>query len=182
MIVLVVLGAIVVLALLFALFEYNGLVRKRNAVDNSWAQIEAALQRRHDLIPNLVEAVKGYAKHEQKTFEDVTKARGAAQSASAPETAAAAEGFLGAAIGRLMVVAEPYPNLRATENFQQLQARRCSTSPSAATTRPRPRPPRRRSLTCRSGRPRSGRAPRGSPTTRRRSSASSTSCSVRTRS
>ena len=96
--------------------------RRRNAVDNSWAQIEAALQRRHDLIPNLVEAVKGYAKHEQKTFENVTKARTTATGAKAPPSQAAAEDTLTAAIGRLMVVAEQYPELRATENFQQLQA------------------------------------------------------------
>ena len=109
MIVLVVLAAIVVLALLFTLFEYNSLVRKRNAVDNSWAQIEAALQRRHDLIPNLVEAVKGYAGTSSQTFENVTKARGAAQAAKTPPGSGAAEGILGATIGRLMVVAEQYP-------------------------------------------------------------------------
>ena len=135
MIVLVVLAAIVVLALLFTLFEYNSLVRKRNAVDNSWAQIEAALQRRHDLIPNLVEAVKGYAKHEQSTFEEVTKARGAAQAANTPQAAAPAEGILGAMIGRLMVVAEQYPELRATENFQQLQAQLSETEDQIQITR-----------------------------------------------
>ena len=95
MIVLVVLAAIVVLALLFALFEYNSLVRKRNAVDNSWAQIEVALQRRHDLIPNLVEAVKGYAKHERTTFEEVTEARSAAMAAKAPQAAGAGRGRAG---------------------------------------------------------------------------------------
>ena len=135
MIVLIVVIALVVLAALFFLLTYNGLVRKRNAVDNSWAQIEAALQRRHDLIPNLVEAVKGYAKHEQSTFENVTKARGAAQSAQAPQTASAAEGILGAAIGRLMVVAEQYPELRATENFQQLQKQLSETEDQIQITR-----------------------------------------------
>src|SRR5687768_1089823 len=111
------------------------MISKRNAVENSWAQIEAALQRRHDLIPNLVEAVKGYAKHEQKTFEDVTKARSGATAAKAPPTQAAAEDTLTAAIGRLMVVAEQYPELRATENFQQLQAQLSETEDQIAITR-----------------------------------------------
>ncbi len=117
-----VIAAVVVIGLAVLLL-YNRMVSRRNAVDNSWAQIEAALKRRHDLIPNLVEAVKGYAKHEQQTFEDVTKARTTAVAAEgeAPPTAAGAEAQLGAAIGRLMVVAEQYPELRATENFQQLQ-------------------------------------------------------------
>ncbi|MDX6616079.1 MAG: LemA protein [Solirubrobacterales bacterium] len=135
MIVLIIVVGLLVLAALFFWLTYNGLVNKRNAVDNSWAQIEAALQRRHDLIPNLVEAVKGYAKHEQSTFEDVTKARGAAQSASAPPAASAAEGILGAAIGRLMVVAEQYPALRATENFQQLQNQLSETEDQIQITR-----------------------------------------------
>ena len=104
-------------------------------VDNSWAQIETALQRRHDLIPNLVESVKGYAKHERQTFEDVTAARSGAVTASAPPTQAAAENALTAAIGRLMVVAEQYPELRATENFQQLQAQLSETEDQIAITR-----------------------------------------------
>src|SRR5262249_53872670 len=98
------------------------MVSRRNAVDNSWAQIETALHRRHDLIPNLVEAVKGYAKHERQTFEDVTAARSGAVTASAPPSQAAAENALTAAIGRLMVVAEQYPELRATDNGQQLRS------------------------------------------------------------
>ena len=115
--------AIVAVVALAVLLIYNRMIARRNAVDNSWAQIEAALKRRHDLIPNLVEAVKGYAKHEQKTFEDVTKARTAAVATggAAPPQQAGAEATLGAAISRLMVVAEQYPELRATENFQQLQ-------------------------------------------------------------
>jgi LemA protein len=134
-IVLIVILGLLVLAALFVLLTYNSLVNKRNAVDNSWAQIEAALQRRHDLIPNLVEAVKGYAKHEQSTFEDVTKARGAAQAATTPQASAPAEGILGAMIGRLMVVAEQYPALRATENFQQLQAQLSETEDQIQITR-----------------------------------------------
>jgi LemA protein len=127
--------AIIVLLLVAVWFTYNRMVSRRNAVDNSWAQIEAALQRRHDLIPNLVESVKGYAKHEQQTFEEVTKARGSAQAAQAPGTQAAAEDFLTQALGRLMVVAEQYPQLRATENFQQLQSQLSETEDQIQITR-----------------------------------------------
>jgi LemA protein len=132
--VLIIIGVIVLLFLV-ALFIYNRTISRRNAVDNSWAQIETALQRRHDLIPNLVESVKGYAKHEQSTFEEVTKARSGAVAAKAPGTQAAAENVLTAAIGRLMVVAEQYPQLRATENFQQLQQQLSETEDQIAITR-----------------------------------------------
>jgi LemA protein len=127
--------AILVIVGLAALWIYNRMIARRNAVDNSWAQIEAALQRRHDLIPNLVESVKGYATHERKTFEDVTAARSGAVTATAPPALAAAEGALTAAIGRLMVVAEQYPELRATENFQQLQSQLSETEDQIAITR-----------------------------------------------
>lgn len=132
--VLIIVG-ILVLLLVVVWFVYNRTIGRRNAVDNSWAQIETALQRRHDLIPNLVESVKGYAKHEQQTFEDVTKARSGAVAAKAPGTQAAAEDFLTAALGRLMVVAEQYPQLRATENFQQLQQQLSETEDQIAITR-----------------------------------------------
>jgi LemA protein len=132
--VLIIVGLIVLLALI-GLLIYNRMISRRNAVDNSWAQIEAALQRRHDLIPNLVESVKGYAKHERSTFEEVTKARGGAVAAKSPPSQAAAEDFLTAAIGRLMVVAENYPELRATENFQQLQAQLSETEDQIQITR-----------------------------------------------
>ena len=132
--VLIIVG-IVVLLLVVVWFVYNRTVSRRNAVDNSWAQIETALQRRHDLIPNLVESVKGYAKHEQSTFEDVTKARSGAVAAKAPGSQAAAEDFLTAALGRLMVVAEQYPQLRATENFQQLQSQLSETEDQIQITR-----------------------------------------------
>jgi LemA protein len=134
---LVILIAAAALIGLAVLLIYNRMVSRRNAVDNSWAQIEAALKRRHDLIPNLVEAVKGYAKHEQQTFEDVTKARSGAVAAEgdAPPKAAGAEDLLGAAIGRLMVVAEQYPELRATENFQQLQGELSETENQIQITR-----------------------------------------------
>ncbi len=133
-ILLVLVGAVVVVGL-FVLLIYNRMVAKRQAVDNSWAQIDAALQRRHDLIPNLVESVKGYAKHERDTFEKVTQARAAAQGARGVEGSSAAEGILGGLIGRLMVVAEAYPELRATENFQQLQANLADTENQIQITR-----------------------------------------------
>jgi LemA protein len=130
-----ILAGLVVLGALAALLLYNRMVARRNAVDNSWAQIEAALQRRHDLIPNLVESVKGYAKHEQSTFEDVTKARSTAVDAKSPPRQAAAEDALTGAIGRLMAVAEQYPQLRATENFQQLQSQLSETEDQIQITR-----------------------------------------------
>ncbi len=133
-ILLVLVGAVVVVGL-FVLLIYNRMVAKRQAVDNSWAQIDAALQRRHDLIPNLVESVKGYAKHEQDTFTQVTEARGAAQSATTPQAASAAEGILGSMLGRLMVVAEAYPELKATENFQNLQQNLSDTENQIQITR-----------------------------------------------
>jgi LemA protein len=132
--VLILVGVVLVLAIAVWLI-YNRMVSRRQAVDNSWAQIEAALQRRHDLIPNLVEAVKGYAKHERDTFEQVMKARSGALEAQAPPSQAAAEDGLTAAVGRLMVVAEQYPELRATENFQQLQASLSETEDQIAITR-----------------------------------------------
>jgi LemA protein len=132
--VLIIVG-ILVLLLVVVWFIYNRTIGRRNAVDNSWAQIETALQRRHDLIPNLVESVKGYAKHEQSTFEEVTKARSGAVAAKAPGTQAAAENALTAAIGKLIVVAEQYPQLRATENFQQLQKQLSDTEDQIAITR-----------------------------------------------
>ena len=120
--VIVIIAAIVVLLLLIVVAMFNKLVRLRNRTENSWAQIDVQLRKRHDLIPNLVEAVKGYAAHERQTFEEVTRARTAAQQAQGVEQAAQAENALTAAIGRLFAVAEQYPQLRATENFQQLQA------------------------------------------------------------
>jgi LemA protein len=132
--VLIIVGILVLLGL-FALLIYNRTIGRRNAVDNSWAQIETALQRRHDLIPNLVESVKGYAEHEKSTFEEVTKARSGAVSAKAPGQQAAAEDFLTQALGRLMVVAEQYPTLRATENFQQLQQQLTDTEDQIQITR-----------------------------------------------
>ena len=131
-IVLVVLVLIVALA---AVAIYNRLVRLRNRAENSWAQVDVQLRRRYDLIPNLVEAVKGYAAHEHGTFDEVTQARTAAQQAKGVAEQAEAENVLTAAIGRLFAVAEAYPQLRATENFQQLQAQLAETEQKIAVAR-----------------------------------------------
>ncbi len=132
--VLVVIALIVVVALLLVAL-YNRLVQQRNRVDNAWAQIEVQLKRRWDLIPNLVESVKGYAAHERGTFEAVTEARTRAQNASSPAEAAQAEGILGAALGRLFAVAEAYPELQADENFRQLQTELAETENKVAVSR-----------------------------------------------
>ena len=135
MIWLIVLLVIVVgLALLFVVL-YNRLVRLRNRVDNAWAQIEVQLKRRWDLIPNLIETVKGYAAHERETFDSVTQARAAAQQAGTPAQTAQAEGILGAALGRLFAVAEAYPELQADENFRQLQTELAETENRIAVSR-----------------------------------------------
>src|SRR5688572_18154061 len=120
--VVIIVAAIVVLLLLILVALYNKLVKLRNRAENSWAQIDVQLRKRHDLIPNLVETVKGYAEHERETFEAVTRARTAAQQAQGVQAQAEAENVLTAALGRLFAVAEAYPQLRATENFQLLQA------------------------------------------------------------
>jgi LemA protein len=114
--------AVVAVILLLLVAMYNKLVRLRNRSENAWAQVDVQLKRRYDLIPNLVESVKGYAAHEKQTFDDVTNARAAAQGAGTVAAQAQAENVLTSALGRLMAVAEAYPQLRATENFQQLQA------------------------------------------------------------
>lgn len=120
-IVLIVVGLIVLLAIV-AVAMRNGLIAARNRVDESWSGIDVQLKRRHDLVPNLVETVKGYATHERGTFENVTKARNEAMAATSVQDVSRAESALGAALGGLRVVAEQYPELRATENFQRLQA------------------------------------------------------------
>jgi LemA protein len=102
-------------------FGYNRLVRLRNEADTGWSNIDVQLQRRTDLIPNLVETVRGYAAHERGVFEEVTKARTALQQASTPGAAGEANDMLTAALGRLFAVAEAYPDLKASENFLRLQ-------------------------------------------------------------
>lgn len=127
--------AVVVIVALLVVLAYNRLVRLRNRVQNSWAQVDVQLKRRYDLIPNLIETVKGYASHERETFEEVTKARSAAQAAGSVQQQAQAENVLTAALGRLFAVAEAYPQLRATENFQQLQAQLTDTEQKIAVSR-----------------------------------------------
>jgi len=121
---------IVVVVLGLAVLAYNGLVRRRNRTQESWSQIDVELKRRHDLIPNLVETVKGYASHERGTFEAVTNARAAAVSAGAtgdPASIAPAENALSASLRSLFAVAENYPQLRAVESFTQLQEQLTAT-------------------------------------------------------
>jgi LemA protein len=127
-------AAVVVLAI-YVIYVFNKLVRTKNRVNNAWSQIDVQLRRRYDLIPNLVEAVKGYASHERATFDEVTQARTAAQQAKGVEDQAKAENMLTAAIGRLFAVAEAYPELRATENFQQLQAQLADVEQNIAVSR-----------------------------------------------
>ena len=121
--------------ILFVVVTYNGMIRSRNMVDEGWSGIDVQLKRRHDLIPNLVEAVKGYAAHERETFQAVTDARTKAMSAAGPAASGAAESIVGQALGRLFAVAEAYPQLRATENFQQLQTELSNTEDQIAAAR-----------------------------------------------
>lgn len=124
---LIVIVAIVVILAIALIGMYNNLVRMRNRVDNAWAQIDVQLQRRLDLIPNLVETVKGYAAHESGTLEAVTQARNAAMSATTPEARAEAENMLTGALKTLFAVSEAYPDLKASANFLDLQAQLSET-------------------------------------------------------
>ncbi len=117
----VVIALIAIVALVYVLAR-NGIIAARIRCDEAWSGIDVQLKRRHDLIPNLVESVKGYASHERETFENVTKARNEAMAATGVEDVSRAETKLQSALGGLRVVAEQYPELRATENFQQLQS------------------------------------------------------------
>ena len=121
MVAVIVIVVLVVLIGLFFWLGFNGLVRRRNQVDNAWSQIDVQLKRRHDLIPNLVETVKGYAAHERGTFEAVTAARANAINAQGPEAQAQAENALSGALKSLFAVAEAYPDLKANQNFLNLQ-------------------------------------------------------------
>ncbi len=130
MLALIIVAAIIVILILIFIGIYNGLVRGRNNVKNAWSQIDVQLKRRHDLIPNLVETVKGYQIHERETLEAVTKARNLAQQLSSSAGVgerAKAEGELSSALSRLLAVAEQYPNLKANENFLALQEELSST-------------------------------------------------------
>ena len=116
----VILGLLVVL-IVVGVSLYNGLVRLRVRADEAWSDIDTQLKRRHDLIPNLVETVKGYAAHERAVFEKVTEARSRAMAATTPAQSAQAEGLLGVALRGLYAVAEAYPELKANESFMSLQ-------------------------------------------------------------
>ncbi len=119
---LIILGIVVVAIIGFVIAAYNGLVQLRVRADSSWSDIDVQLKRRHDLIPNLVETVKGYAAHEKGTFEDIAKYRSMAMQATTPAERGAAEGQLTMALKSLFAVAENYPQLRASEQFTSLQA------------------------------------------------------------
>ncbi len=120
-------GGILFLLVLWTFALYNGLIRARNAVKNAWSQIDVQLKRRHDLIPNLVETVKGYMKHERETLEAVTSARTAAMGASGVAESGKAEGMLTGALKTLFAVSEDYPDLKANQNFLALQEELTST-------------------------------------------------------
>jgi len=124
---LIVVAVIVVLLVIFVIGVYNALIRLRNQVDNSWSQIDVQLKRRHDLIPNLVETAKGYMTHERGTFEAITKARSQAMGAKNVAEASKAEGALGEALSRFMLVVENYPDLKANQNFLAVQEELTST-------------------------------------------------------
>ena len=117
-----IIGGVLVIALLYGVSIYNRLVKLRNLVQEAWSSIDVMLKKRHDLIPNLVETVKGYATHERETLENVTKARNLAAGADSVEAKEAAEKNLNQAMVNLFAVAEQYPDLKANANFQQLQA------------------------------------------------------------
>ena len=121
MIALIIVIAIIVLLLFYFVGTYNGLVRLRNKVKDQWSQIDVVLKNRNDLIPNLVETVKGYAKHEKETLDAVITARNKAVNASTPEEEMKASGEVSNALGRLFAVAESYPDLKANTNFMDLQ-------------------------------------------------------------
>ena len=125
----IVIGAVVLILIFFLMGTYNGLVRLRNQMKNAWAQIDVQLKRRHDLIPNLVETVRGYMSHERETLEAVTNARNLAQGAVGQGVGqqSQAEQQLSGALGRLLAVVENYPDLKANQNFLALQEELTST-------------------------------------------------------
>jgi LemA protein len=130
--------ALAVVLVGYLVFVFNGFIRKRNRTQEAWAQIDVELKRRHDLIPNLVETVKGYAAHERQTFENVTQARAAAVSASTsgdPQQIAPAENALSKSLRSLMAVAENYPQLQAVQTFTQLQEELTATEDKIAFAR-----------------------------------------------
>ena len=136
LIVLAIVLALLAIVVLWAAGVYNGLVRLRNLVQELWRQIDVELTRRHDLVPNLVETVRGYAAHERQTLDAVVAARGAAVApGGSVQDQAAAEGALSSALGRLFAVAEAYPHLLANQNFLALQAELTETEDRVAAGR-----------------------------------------------
>ncbi len=127
MVPLIIVGVVVVLFIFFVIGIYNALIRLRNQVDNSWSQIDVQLKRRCDLIPNLVETAKGYMEHERGTFEAITQARSQAMGAKTVGEAAKAEGAMGEALSKFMLVVENYPELKANQNFLAIQEELTST-------------------------------------------------------
>ena len=132
---LLIIGGIILLIVLFVWGLYNSLVGLRVRIKEAMSQIDVQFKRRADLIPNLVETVKGYAKHEKSVFEEVTRARSAMMKASTPAAKAGADNMLTGALKSLFAVAENYPNLRASENFQQLQKELSDTEDKVAYAR-----------------------------------------------
>jgi LemA protein len=127
--------AVVALLALYVIYLFNRFIRVRNRVDNAWSQIDVQLRRRYDLIPNLVETVKGYAAHEREVFEEVTQARAMGEQATTVQDQATAENQLTAGLRRLIAVAENYPQLKASENFLALQEELTGTESKIAFAR-----------------------------------------------
>ncbi|MCX6804400.1 MAG: LemA family protein [Candidatus Diapherotrites archaeon] len=134
-IVLGIIGAIIVLGIIVTIVIYNSLVSTLKQVENAWAQIDVQLKRRSDLIPNLIETVKGYAKFEKSVLEGVTKARSAMMSAKSPKEAAKADNMLSGALKSIFAISEAYPVLKANENFKALQEELASTENKIAFSR-----------------------------------------------
>ena len=131
----IIFAGLVLIVLIYTLTLYNGLVTLRVRIKEAWSGIEVQLKRRSSLIPNLIETVKGYAKHEKSVFENVTKARSAMLSAKNPRQAAAAENMLTGALKTLFAVAEAYPDLKASDNFKELQEELSDTETKIAASR-----------------------------------------------
>ena len=130
-----ILVAVVVILALYLWFLYNGMVTARIRIREAWSGIEVQLKRRSSLIPNLIETVKGYAKHEKQVFENVTKARSTLLGAKGPKEAASADNMLSWALKSLFAIAEAYPSLRASENFKELQEELSDTETKIAASR-----------------------------------------------
>jgi LemA protein len=135
MIIEIIILIIVVLLVIYVIYQYNSLITLRNRVENAWSQIDVQLKRRTDLIPNLVETVKGYASHEKTVFENVTKARSSLMKAETVQENAEANNLLTDTLKSLFAVAENYPDLKASENFRQLQSQLSETEDKIAYSR-----------------------------------------------